>query len=201
MSNVLYLPAKGLTWGVTREPMWNTKVLTSASGLESRASYYSYPIYRIRLSYEMLDERAGASDLEYLQGFINSRYGSWDSFLWQDPYDNAVTNQGFGTGDGTTTVFRLGRTLGGFFEPVSYVNGTPTIYKNGVALASGTDYTLDVTTAKVTFTTAPVAGDSLTWTGQFYWRVRFETDSAEFAQLLWEVWELKQLSLLTVKTT
>ena len=39
--------------------------------------------------------------------------GQFGTFLYTDPTDNAVTNQGIATGDGSTTTFTLGRSLGG----------------------------------------------------------------------------------------
>lgn len=126
MSNAVFPTLPGLSWGSTKEPMWTTSAKRSASGMEQRAGYMSYPLYRIRLSYEFL--RAGAeAELQTLVGFFNQRGGDLESFLWLDPSDSSVTEQQFGVGDGTTTVFRLGRTLGGAYEPVSAINGTPVI--------------------------------------------------------------------------
>jgi len=120
MSNALFPTLPGLSWGSTKEPMWTTQAKRSASGMEQRAGYMSYPLYRIKLSYEFL--RAGAeAELQTLVGFFNQRGGDLESFLWLDPSDSSVTEQQFGVGDGTTTVFRLGRTLGGAYEPVSAV--------------------------------------------------------------------------------
>lgn len=126
MSNAIFPTLPGLSWGSTREPIWVTSAKKSLSGMEQRAGYMSYPLYRIKLSYEFL--RAGAeAELQMLVGFFNQRGGDLESFLFDDPADNTAVDQQFGIGDGTTTVFRLGRTLGGAYEPVSAVNGTPVI--------------------------------------------------------------------------
>jgi len=120
MSNALFPTLPGLSWGSTKEPMWTTQAKRSASGMEQRAGYMSYPLYRIKLSYEFL--RAGAeAELQTLVGFFNQRGGDLETFLFDDPADNTAVDQQFGIGDGTTTVFRLGRTLGGAYEPVSAV--------------------------------------------------------------------------------
>jgi hypothetical protein len=131
MSNAVFPTLPGLTWGSTKEPMWTTHAKRSASGMEQRAGYMSYPIYRIKLSYEFL--RAGAeAELQTLIGFFNQRGGDLESFLFDDPIDNAAVDQQFGVGDGTTTVFRLGRTLGGAYEPVSATYGTPNVQGNNL---------------------------------------------------------------------
>lgn len=120
MSNAIFPTLPGLSLESTREPIWVTSAKKSLSGMEQRAGYMSYPLYRIKLSYEFL--RAGSMDeLDKLVGFFNQRGGDRESFLFLDPDDSDVVEEQFGTGDGTTTAFRLGRTVGGFFEPVDAV--------------------------------------------------------------------------------
>ncbi|HNI47215.1 MAG TPA: DUF2460 domain-containing protein [Zoogloea sp.] len=135
MSNEVFPTLPGLAWGATREPIWKNKAAESASGLEQRAGYESYPRWLIKLSYEFL--RAGAeAELQTLLGFFNARGGDLDSFLWADPLDHTATAQQFGTGDGATTTYRLGRTLGGAYEPISAVSGVPVIEEQHNYLAS-----------------------------------------------------------------
>jgi len=66
----------------------------------------------------------------------------------------SVTGEAVGTGDGSTTEFLLD------FYPVK--SGSLTVYVDGVAKTEGTDYTVDYNTGKITFTTAPAAGASIT---------------------------------------
>ena len=129
--------------------------------------------------------------------FFNARSGSFDSFLWTDPDDNSVTAQSFGAGDGSTISFQLTRTFGGYAEPVFDTNSTPAISVNGVLKTAGTDYTIS-STGVVTFAAAPGSTLPLTWTGTYYRRVRFASDSAEFAQFLKNLWELKAVELIGV---
>lgn len=65
------------------------------------------------------------------------------------------------------------------------------------ATATVTDYSQIGTT--ITFTTAPLAGASLSWTGSFYYRVRFKQDAAEFSQFMTGLHELKKLEFQSVK--
>jgi hypothetical protein len=128
MSNSVFPSLPGLTWGTTKTPEWKTIVQESVSGKELAASLMTYPRWTYTLSYEFL--RSGAqTELQTLVGFFNARRGKFDDFLYTDPDDNAVTSQQFGTGDGTSTVFALVRTYGGFTEPVQNINGTPSVYK------------------------------------------------------------------------
>ncbi len=131
MSNAVFPTLPGLSLGTTQEPMWSTQAKRSASGMEQRAGYMSYPLYRIKLSYEFL--RAGTEEeLQTLVGFFNQRGGDLESFLFDDPSDHAAVDQQFGVGDGVTTQFRLGRTVGGAYEPVSATYATPIVQGNNL---------------------------------------------------------------------
>jgi uncharacterized protein (TIGR02217 family) len=122
--------------------------------------------------------------------------GMYDTWLFDDPSDDTVTAQSFGTGDGTTTAFQLTRTLGGFNEPIQNINGTPSIYIGGMLQSSG--YTIG-STGIVTFSTAPSIGAVLTWTGNFYFRCRFTVDLAEFDQFAKNLFRMKALKFQSVK--
>jgi uncharacterized protein (TIGR02217 family) len=157
-----------------------------------------YPIRAYELKHEMLRSYGAFTELATLYGFFCSRQGALDSFLYNDPEDNSVTAQLFGTGDGTTVAFQLGRSLGGFFEPIYNTNATPQIFVNGVLKTVGSDYTIN-SAGLVTFTVAPSAALPITWTGTYYWRCRFEEDQlsfGEFANLFWKQDGLKFRTLL-----
>ena len=197
MSNSVFPTFPGLMPGVTRTPVWSTHVKTSVSMREYRVANAAYPIYRYKLSFEFLRQTTGFTEMATLVAFFNARSGSFDSFLWTDPDDNSVTAQSFGAGDGSTISFQLTRTFGGYAEPVFDTNSTPAISVNGVLKTAGTDYTIS-STGVVTFAAAPGSTLPLTWTGTYYRRVRFASDSAEFAQFLKNLWELKAVELIGV---
>lgn len=198
MSNAVFPSLPGLTWNVVRRPRWSTVTKKSVSGREFRAAQYSYPLWEYRLAYEVLRGRSALPEMQQLAAFFNARQGSYDTFLYADPDDSAVTLQTFGSGDGTTTKFQLVRAFGGYTEPVFDLNGAPQIYKAGVLQTSGTHYTID-SVGVLTWVTAPTAGQALTWTGSFYWRCRFMQDAADFNQFMRQLWELKSLEFTTVK--
>jgi uncharacterized protein (TIGR02217 family) len=197
MSNAVFPHMPGIKWGGTKTPIWSTKVQKAASGRELRAAYYSYPLWKFSLSYEVL--RSGAqAELQALVGFFNARQGSFDSFCYPDPEDNTATGQQFGVTVAGQTQYQLVRAYGGHVEPVLALNGAPAIYVNGVLKTPGTDYTVS-SLGLVTFTAPPAAGQALTWSGGFYYRVRFLQDSADFERFLHQLWSLKKIEFQTVK--
>ncbi len=201
MSQAVFPSMPGLKWGSVKTPMWSTKIQRTASGRELRAAYYSAPLYKISLSYEVL--RSGdPAELQAMVGFFNARKGSFDSFLYTDPEDHTVVNQGFGIAAAGQTRYQLVRTYGGFVEPVLAPQltgvGAVSIAVNGVAQTVGTHYTLGVD-GLVTFVAPPLAGQVLSWSGEFYYRVRFAQDSVDFERFLYQLWSLKKVELQTIR--
>lgn len=201
MSDAVFPQMPGIKWGSVKTPTWSTRVQKSVNGRELRASFYSYPDWKISLSYEVL--RSGTlAELQTMIGFFNARKGSFDSFLYEDPEDFAVTDQSFGITASGVTQYQLLRSYGGFIEPVTApkLSGpvVPAIYVGGALQTLGTHYTLS-SKGVVTFLTAPAGGQALTWSGEFYLRVRFVQDSADFERFLHQLWALKKIEIKTVK--
>lgn len=197
MSNAVFPALPGLSWGVRKTPIWKTVTHESTSGMELRAAMMSYPRYRIGLAYEVLRADQAHAELQQIVGFFNSRRGSWDDFLWLDPDDNTATDANFGTGDGATKVFTISRPYGGFLEPVQDFVSAPSVSVAGVPKVTPGDYTISA--GKCTFSAAPASGAALTWSGQFYRRVRFDKDEAEFEAFMKDLWAAKKIDLITVK--
>jgi hypothetical protein len=151
VGNLVFPTLPGLMWGVSKTPQWTTKIQKAVSGKEFRSAWMSAPLYTFRLSYEVLREGSAFQELQQLAAFFNNVRGSFDSFLYSDPADNAVTAQQFGTGNGVATQFQLVRSYGGNTEAVGapfmgstnpelITNGTFAANINGWALS--TVYTL-----------------------------------------------------------
>ncbi len=70
------------------------------------------------------------------------------------------------------------------------------LYVGGTAQATSS-YALG-STGLVTFVTAP-AGGSITWTGDFYTRVRFAQDTVDFEEFYFQFWQAKKVQLISVK--
>ncbi|WP_428421972.1 DUF2460 domain-containing protein [Methylibium sp.] len=196
MSQAVFPTFIGLKWGGVRAPLWRTTLRSTPSGREFSTRNMVTPRYLYKLSYEVLREKDGFNELLSLESFFNLRNGAFDSFLYPDPDDNAVTAHSFGTGTGSATAFQLVRSRGGFVQPVYDLVAAPQIYVNGTLQVSG--YTVSAS-GLVTFSSAPANGAALTWTGSYYWRVRFKQDSTEFSQFLFNLWEAKTVELITRK--
>jgi uncharacterized protein (TIGR02217 family) len=197
MSNAVFPVLPGLAWDVVKRPTFSTIVQRAASGREVRAALWSSPIWQWELTYDLLRDDA-TNELRTLMGFFLQRQGSFDSFLYSDPTDNAVTGQLIGTGNATTKIFQMTRTLGGFVEPVFDVSGTPTIKLNGVTQATPGQYTIS-SSGVVTLVTAPASGVTITGDFSYYFRCRFMEDMAEFQNFASKLWELRTLELMGVK--
>jgi hypothetical protein len=79
------------------------------------------------------------------------------------------------------------------------INATSTSYiATTTATVTVTDYSLS-NLGVITFSNAPTAGAVLTWSGLYYWRVRFTQDTSEFNKFMQGLYDLKQLTFKTVK--
>lgn len=193
----------GLDFPVARAPAWSTIKQAAISGKEYRVQLWTYPRYKyeISLSYLGSGDAGQNQDWQTLSGFFSSVAGAALPFLWADPYDNAVADQSLGQGDGTTKAFLFLRALGGFVEPVQAVSTVTTVKVNGSAT---TAYTLLADpnfglTYGLQFTTAPGAGQSVTWSGSYAWPCRFDDDTAELSNFMFQFWELKKITFESVK--
>lgn len=199
MSNAVYPALIGLAPGTARNPQFRTKVSESVSFVEARLGYSAYPIWLVDLAYEFLRSAAAFNELNKVLAFFLARGGMRDSFLYTDPEDNTVADFAFGVGNGSLTQYQLTRAFNdgsgnSFVEPVQNVNAITNLKKAGVPLANPADYTVN-STGLVTFTSAPANGASLTWSGTYYWRMRFEADQIELRKFMAQLFEAKKVAL------
>lgn len=192
MSNNIFPALPGLAWSVVKAPAWKTGIQQAVSGKEIRTAYRARPIWRFTLTYEFLRGANGFTEFQTLVAFFNLRMGSFDSFLLLDDSDNVVSGQSLGFGDGVTRSFQLTHSIGGWLEPVGYASNAVLTVGGVVTAYSTTD---NVT---VTFATAPAYGATISWSGSFYYRVRFEKDTMDFDQFMKDFWTLKKCDLLGV---
>jgi uncharacterized protein (TIGR02217 family) len=199
MSNSVLPSYVGFKLEAKKRPLWSTRFSEAVSGFERRVSQRVYPKYEIELSVEVLRDVAGTDEAKNLLGFFNLRAGAFDSFLYSDPDDGSVTDFQFAIADGSTTQFQLSRPLGtgsfAFVEPVQNVNAITNVKRNGVALTNPTDYTVSAT-GLITTAVPGTNGHVLTWTGSYYWRVRFQDDKLEFGKIFQTLFDLKKLPLI-----
>ncbi len=229
MGNSVLPTFKGVKFSVIRKPRAGaTLIQTATSGKETRLALWSSPINDFELQYEFLWQNQPypsvsavpypaairsfgdpvlADDWAALEGFFKARQGAFDDFLFNDVYtpDNSVTREQFATGDGVSTSFQLTRLLGPFAEPVQSVAGVvtgppdvpPTIYIDGTPQPQSA-YSISQT-GVVTFTNPPPAGAVLSWSGNYYWRVRFAQDINDFELFMHNFFRLRKVELTGIK--
>jgi uncharacterized protein (TIGR02217 family) len=194
----------GLAWSVTKAPRFATRIQRAVSGRELRILDQPYPIWTWTLAYSLLRDKwdargsgglgAGYDELRTIVGFFLQQQGAFQTFLFDDPTDGTVTGQAIGTGNSSTSVFQLVRSMGGCAEPMAAPNTVGAVYFNGV-LQSPAGYAVDINTGLVTFTAPPPAGQSITADFTYRFRVRFADDTAEFENFMYQLWQLKQIKL------
>lgn len=190
----------GFSFIASKQPQWNTAVSQASSGRERRRMAWSYPLWNFKVGYEVLRDGPNDRELQRLHAFFNTHAGKYAEFFFCDPSDNQVTDQRFGTGDGTTKIFQLTRTIGTgnltFVEPVRGLFNTPTVKANGSTTAG---YTIGPL-GQITFTSAPGLGTALTWSGNFLFLCRFDQDDLDAQQMMQGLWSQSGLAFVTVKS-
>ena len=173
----------------------DTIVKKAVSGRAIYLQMASQPTWDFKLTYEWLtNNQPAAGDLQALFAFFLSRNGKGQPFFFFDPYDNAVTGQQIGVGDGVTKTFQLCRAVANgssnaFVENIYAVLGTPTVAVNGVGTSA---FTIGPYGA-ITFTTAPASGAPIFWSGQFFFVCHFAQDSLDAEQMVTTLWSQKGL--------
>lgn len=205
MSDSLFPTLKGLTYPISKTPTWNTVKNKTVTGLPTFIQCYTYPWYNFKLQFSYLeDTNDRADDIQSLMGFYNNVGGAGQDFLFADMKfeNNSVTNQTFGSGDGTSTEFRLARSYGAFAEPVFGILINPvitsTLYDVTTTMRVDVDFTWS-TQALITFTSPPAKHSILKWTGDWYYRCHFKEDTSEFVQMFYNGWSLDELNLESMK--
>jgi len=196
----------GLAWSVTKTPTFQTRIQRAVSGRELRALDYPYPLWEFTLVFDLLRDNpaAGYDELRTLMGFFLLCQGAFGTFLFRDPSDDQVTGQQIGVGNASATVFQLQRAMGatlpggGFLEPIVAPNVVGAVYLDGITQSPGT-YSVDPNTGLVTFRTTPGSGLIITADYSYYFRCRFIDDSYAFENFMFQLWQLKKLTFISVR--
>ena len=186
-------------WKPTR--LSNVSITDTKSFSESRFARSPWPRNKYSIPFENLEQ----SDRIYLNNFYDGRVQTTYSFLLWDRDECYLNAQQIGVGDGSTTVFQCGVTVGdstystfkpllhpvptGVAIPVELAGRWPgttltswTVEVDGVTMAEGTDYTVNALTGAFTFAVAPANTYTVVITGWVYMCVRFYGE--EFAMEL-----------------
>lgn len=201
MSNFVFPKFQGWSYNKTITPVWNTQIYEHQNGSETRIQKWKFPLYKINIEFNFLTDNSINSitldkgEIERLQGFFNAVGGNADDFLYFDDTENHVENQSFGVGNGQETVFQLVRNHPYWAEPVTGIVEIPEIFIDGELCEEVEVDAYGV----VTFAEPPAAGTNLTWTGNYYFRVRFENEELELTRTWQGLWESLSIEMKTVK--
>lgn len=179
-------------WNIKKRPYWNTLLKEAASGAQYATQLMQYPLYEMDLEFPSLTQ----DDFHSIVGFYNQQGGSFLPFYISADNDNSVTAQQFGTGDGSTAAFQLTKPDSTYWsEPVGGVVFTGLqVFINGTLTSA---YTVNES-GLVTFNTIPAPGAALTWTGNYYYLVRFKPD-LETDQFMAQLYKAKTVTLRTAR--
>lgn len=202
MSADVFPTLAGLAWNVRRTALWQTNVQTAVSGKETRAAFWSYPLYRWELVYEFLRGDPVRAEFQALMGFFNARQGRFDPFLYRDADDNQVAGQPIGIGDGVTDTYQLVRALGGYVEPILAPDEVTAVSVGGVALdpaawsVAGWD---SDTPGRLTLAAPPAAGAAIIADFSFFFPCRFEEDELTFDKFMKALWGAESVPFRSLK--
>ena len=180
-----------IAFGSSGGPERRTEIVTLASGHEERNSRWADS----RRRYNAGSGIRSLDDLHTVIAFFEERRGRLYGFRWRDRIDFrsgapgeavAATDQGLGTGDGTTATFLLTKRYGALHAPYlrtirKPVSGTVRIAVDGVEKTEGADWSCDLTTGVVTFAGGAIPATDATVTAGFEFDVpvRFDVDRLE----------------------
>lgn len=208
--------ARNVSYPAKRTTQFKTRKFESISGKETVVSDQTIPRYVWELPMQLLRQGSIApfgpwTEQAVLQGFIEQMLGGYDTWLFADKYDSAVTAQPIQNtvtlltnGDGATLTYQLQRTRGGFTMPILAPNAVATVYVNSSPVSAST-YTVSgwgsSTPGLVTFGAghAPGSGVPVTADFTYYFPVRFLMDAQDFDQFMSGLYEVKSLKFRSIK--
>ena len=192
------------------KPVFATAVLTTVNGVEIRSAQQAFPLWEIRMTYELLADRtqnavidpnlADYNELQQICGLFLVCKGQYGRFFFSNPVDNSRSGQVIQTGDGVTNTFRVIRNWGSFVEPVGAVNIDEAInvYLNGVLQDPG-DWEIDSDLINLVFSTPPPDGAVITMDFFYYYFCRWLEDVQDFEQFYQHLWEFKSCVFRSAK--
>lgn len=173
---------------------WKTQITELGGGGEQRAILFADALRQ----YDASTPTLTLAQFRQIENHFNARRGQGFAFPLRDRSAFKITTaEGFGTGTGAATQFQLTINSGDatnaynkeIFLPES---GTIRVFDGVTELVEGSGagkFEVAYSGSSggvVTFGTAPISGNALTWIGQYYVPVRYAVDSLPEAELfLW----------------
>ncbi len=198
-----------LSFGSVGGPERRTEIVTLSNGFEERNTPWAHSRrrYDAGLGLRSLD------DVETLIAFFEARTGQLHGFRWKDWADfkscapsgtPGPEDQGIGTGDGVTTIFRLQKTyrsgLQSYARPIlKAVLGTVVVAVEGDPKIEGLEFSLNAATGEVAFALAPDVGTRITAGFEFDVPVRFDTDQIQTSVASFRAGEVPKVPVVEVR--
>lgn len=192
--------------GATGGAGFKTTILTLSSGFEQRNIDWERSRGRWDISYG-LDQK---DNLEAVLGIYYTSQGRAIGFRFKDWTDYEVGDNGTSTpqeiavGDGAKTKFQSVRryTAGSVNydrEITRIVSGTVRVFVSAVEQNDPADYSIDLDTGIITFTTAPTASFSIGLICEFDVPVRFDSDNLPLIAQREDVYSIPEVPIVELK--
>ncbi|MGH6741285.1 MAG: baseplate megatron protein TIM-barrel domain-containing protein [Bradyrhizobium sp.] len=191
------VPTRG--WSVRYSPVFSTGAAMHVSGREVRAAKYAAPNWSIEVNFDLLRMAAPNTELQTIVGFFEQCLGEGLPFLFEPVPLSPVSAQPIGTGDGSTTTFYFGASIGNATITPATVS-VSAVYLDGVLQSTGYSVSTAAFATAVTFTHAPSAGVAVTADFGWYFLCRFDDDSEYAEEFMSELYALQSLRLRTVRS-
>ncbi len=164
-------------FGFTGGPEFQTNIRALQNGREKRNADWSVCRHRYTTPFSNITDEAYKN---IKRVFLVVR-GMAHTFLHKDYGDYQAVDEPFGIGNGTTGPYQLRKLsvadVGEYDRIITKPMAGVVIKKNGVVVPA----TVNAETGVVTLAAAATAGAVLTWTGDFYVHVRFNSDQLPFS--------------------
>jgi uncharacterized protein (TIGR02217 family) len=185
--------------GATGGPMFKTDVVSISSGAEQRNEGWQQSRIRWMVKWG-IQEKTGTQGYDRIAQFFYARRGRLYSFLFRDWSDYQATEEVVGTGDGVQRLFHLKKRYGdveNFFD--RYITrpdwDTVVVFVNGFA---NNDWAPGDKGTIVWPEGSEPTGD-ITWTGEFFAKVRFDVDNFDNTLSALANGEINQLAIIEVR--
>lgn len=165
--------------------MWEDSVVRLGGGGEQRSIFWSDALRY----YDANTPNLTLAQYLQIEKHFNARRGRGRSFKLRDRSSYRATTEAFGVGDGSTTVFQLSVASGdsgNAYAREIYLpeNGTISIFDNASPVSPTITYT-GANAGRVTFSPAPTTGHVLTWSGDYWIPVRYDTKELDPKLFIW----------------
>jgi uncharacterized protein (TIGR02217 family) len=206
MSLLIFPPPEltNISWGNERESEFLTTRIAAQSGRSSTAAQRVFPVYRWRLSWNVLREAhpVYGNVVRELVGFYNRVKGPATLFLFKDTEDYAIgPDQVIGVGNGVQKKFRLLRDYGGSIEAVVGAAVRSPVDTLVVKIGPiGGPYSpvggwTESQDGVITFAVAPTVGQEVAVTSEFYFLVRFDEDTMNVRNFTYRLWQGRDIRI------